>query len=414
MDRSSNFRIYIFSILAAIFVAIALIILILNPPMNDLVFLGTLLAITSAGSAVIGYLSHYFGWWHRFRSLTISLTMGYVLAALLTFLNIWVTARMMFISEDDLFLGSVLLVFAGVISVGFGYFLANSITLTIKKLVRGAEELSQGQFDTRVLVQGNDEIADLGRAFNKMASRLQEAKEKEEDLEQMRRDLVAGASHDLRTPLASLRAMMEAMSDGVVDDQETIERYLEQSQAEVARMTVMIDDLFELAQMDAGNQKLDLMTASIKDLISDTLGSFAIRAEVKKIDLTGTVSEDVDLVWMAPDQIGRVLNNLVENALRYTEENEKVEITAKINGDRVLVNVIDSGPGISAENIPLIFDRFYRVEKSRSREGFESGGTGLGLTIAKGIIEAHGGDIWVESELGQGATFWFSLPRSKQ
>lgn len=335
MSEPNDFRMYMISIAAALVVAIALMVLLLNPPMNDLVFLGTLLAITSAGSAIIGYLSHHFGWWRRFRSLTISMTMGYVLAAGLTFLNIWVTARLMFINEHDLFLGSVLLVFAGVISVGLGYFLANSITQSIKNLVVGAEDISNGQFDTRVPVQGKDEIAQLSRAFNDMAARLEQAKEKEESLEQMRRDLVAGASHDLRTPLAALRAMLEALSDGVVKDDATVTRYLHQSQSEIARMTVMIDDLFELAQMDAGYGELYGEDSSLNDLISDTLESFTVLADSKQIALSGQVDEGIDPVWMALDKIGRVLNNLVENALRHTPNSGQVEIKAELSDNMV-------------------------------------------------------------------------------
>lgn len=411
MSKPNDFRMYMISIAAALVVAIALMVLLLNPPMNDLVFLGTLLAITSAGSAIIGYLSHHFGWWRRFRSLTISMTMGYVLAAGLTFLNIWVTARLMFINEHDLFLGSVLLVFAGVISVGLGYFLANSITQSIKSLVIGAEDISNGQFDTRVPVQGKDEIAQLSRAFNDMAARLEQAKEKEESLEQMRRDLVAGASHDLRTPLAALRVMLEALSDGVVKDDATVTRYLDQSKSEIARMSVMIDDLFELAQMDAGYGELYGEDSSLNDLISDTLESFTVLADSKQIALSGQVDEGVDPVWMALDKIGRVLNNLVENALRHTPNSGQVEIKAELSDTIVRVVVMDTGEGIASEDLPHVFDRFYRAEKSRTRAGFEKGGSGLGLAIAKGIIEAHGGEMGVESQPGQGATFWFTLPK---
>jgi signal transduction histidine kinase len=336
------------------------------------------------------------------------------LAGGLTLFNVWITARLMFINQHDLALGSLLLVFAGGISVGFGYFLSNAITQALEVLVSGVEQLSQGDFSTRVPVSGQDEVSRLATAFNQMAARLEDAVEAERALEEARRNLVAWASHDLRTPLTSMRVMLDALVDEVVDDPETISRYLRQSQTEIDRMSTLIDDLFELAQLDAGNLDLDFEWINLSDLVSDTLESFAARANASDLNLEGYVSPHVGLVWAAPDKLSRVMDNLTGNALRHTPKGGRICIRAEIKGEQVLISVEDNGSGINETDLPYIFDRFYRGERSRSRNGDYATGSGLGLAIVKGLVEAHGGEIWVDSHPGEGAKFTFTLPRPKE
>ena len=402
---------YISIILALLLLTLLLIQLIMKPPAGDLVTLAIYLSFTGLGSAAFGFLSHRLGWWRRLPRLSYALVLGYVLAGGLTLFNVWLTARLMFINEHDLALGSLLLLFAGGISVAFGYFLSNAITKTLETLVQGAVKLSEGDFSTRVPVQGEDEIAQLSRAFNDMAARLEQAAEAERALEETRRNLVAWASHDLRTPLTSLRAMIDALTDGVVDDPETVARYLSQSQNEIVRMSTLIDDLFELAQLDSGHLKLDFAWMNLSDLVSDTLEGFAARAERRHVALEGSVSPDVDPVWAAPDKLSRILENLLGNALRYSPEGGKIHLRTIARGDHVLVQVEDAGSGIAPDDLPHIFDRFYRGEQRRSQQHDPQGGSGLGLAIVKGLVEAHGGSIGVESDLGMGSTFWFTIPR---
>ncbi len=412
-ERSArtHWGIYLIGVLAAFTLTVILIILVMNPPMDDLALLALYLGVTSVGSLVIGFVSHRLGWWRRLRSLTLTLTLGYVLAAALTLLNVWLTARLMFINDHDLALASLLLVFAGGISVVFGFFLSSSITQILRDLARSAERLSEGDFSTRVAVEGQNEVARLGVAFNEMVTRLEQAVEAERALDAARRNLVAWASHDLRTPLASLRAMIDALADGVVDDPETTARYLAQSQAEIGRMSALIDDLFELAQLDTGHLELFCNANSLSDLISDTLEGFMARAEARGVKLSGAVSKQVDPVWMAPEKISRVLRNLIENALRYTPSGGEVRLQADTQESTVVVTVQDNGEGIPQEDLPHVFDKFFRGEKSRSREGAGHGGAGLGLAIAKGLVEAHGGRIWVESAIGEGTVMTFALPK---
>jgi signal transduction histidine kinase len=405
---------YVFIILFMLLLTVILIQVLMSPPPGDLLYLVVLLGITSLASAVFGFVSHRLGWWRRLPHLNQTLVLGYVLAGGLALFNVWLTARLMFINQHDLLLGTLLLVFAGGISVAFGYFLSNSITQDLKDLVAGAEKISQGHFDTRVSVKGEDEVAQLAQAFNQMASQLEKVSEAEHALEEARRNLVAWASHDLRTPLTSLRVMLDALNDGIVSDPETITRYLRQSQSEVERMSLLINDLFELAQLDAGYKNLEFEWIALSDLISDTLESFAARAKSQGVSLSGAIGPDIDPIWAAPNKLSRILDNLVGNALRYTPEGGSIRIEAILQDNLVKVTVIDTGYGIDENDLPRIFDRFYRGEKSRTRSGEKGGGVGLGLAIVKGLVEAHDGEIRVESQPSTGTKFCFSLPRQPQ
>jgi signal transduction histidine kinase len=407
----SRLMMYIVGILAMLLLTVVLIQVLMNPPLGDLVYLAALLGITSLVSAGLGFISHRLGWWRRLPQLSQTLILGYFLAGGLALFNVWLTARLMFINQHDLILGSLLLIFAGGVSIAFGYFISISITQDLKDLVQGAEQISQGDFSARVKISGSDEVAQLALAFNQMAGQLAQAAQAERTLDQARRNLVAWASHDLRTPLTSIRVMLDALVDGVVDDPETVDRYLRQSQNEINRMSALIDDLFELAQLDAGYQHLDFEWLTLSDLISDTLESFAAQAKAYGVTLDGSVTPEIDPAWAAPDKLSRILDNLLGNALRYTPSGGSIHLDASLQGQAILISVSDTGSGINPKDLPHIFDRFYRGEKSRSRNGDQSNGVGLGLAIVKGLVQAHGGQIQVESQIGKGTRFWFSLPR---
>jgi len=409
--RRSRIAGFVLGILLILLITVILIELVMSPPLDDLMYLALYLSLTSLGSGIFGFVSQRLGWWRRLPRISYALIIGYILAGGLTLFNVWVTARLMFINQHDLALASLLLFFAGGISVAFGYFISNTISGALENLAEGAQKLSQGDFSTRVTFQGQDEIAQLSVAFNKMAEKLEQAAKNERAFEEARRNLVAWASHDLRTPLTSLRVMVDALADGVVDDPETVSRYLGQSQNEINRMSKLLDDLFELAQLDAGYQELDFEWITLSDLISDTLESFAARADTQSVTLEGHVDPLVDLVWAAPEKLSRILDNLVSNALRFTSEGDTIRLSAEAEKNATVVTVSDSGNGIDPKDLPHIFDRFYRGEKSRTRNQNESGGVGLGLAIARGLVEAHGGDIKVKSTLNVGTTFSFTIPR---
>ncbi|HEX5836253.1 MAG TPA: ATP-binding protein, partial [Anaerolineales bacterium] len=207
--------------------------------------------------------------------------------------------------------------------------------------------------------------------------------------------------------LTSMRAILEALADGVVDEPEMVRRYLNTAQKDVMSLSALIDDLFQMSQLDAGGFPLNLARSSLGDLVSDTIESFSELAYRESVKLQGSVDAGVDPVDMDTQAIGRVLNNLISNALRHTTAGGEIMVHARRTGQGVEVSVRDSGEGIQAEDLPHIFERFYRGEKSRNRG---TGGAGLGLAIARGIVRAHGGDIRVESDIGKGTVFIFTIP----
>ena len=381
--------------------------LLMSPPSNELGLMALFLGITAFVSALAGLAAYRFGWINSSPTLRWTLLGGYALSSLLTFFNVWFSAELMFASEHDLLLAIVLLVFAGGMAMILGYFLSSTVTERIDLLKGAAEKLSQGNLQARVPVQGHDEVSALAVTFNQMAEQLQAADQKQRELEGLRRDLIAWVSHDLQTPLTSMRAILEALSDGIVDDPETVKRYLNTAQRDVRSLSALIDDLFQMAQLDAGGFPLHRAPASLNDLVSDTLESFTELAKQQAITLEGQVESDVDPVFMDTQAIGRALNNLISNALRHTPPAGRVSVWVRRTGMRVEVTVSDTGEGIRAEDIPHIFERFYRGEKSRNRG---TGGAGLGLAIARGIVRAHGGDIRVESKVGKGTQFTFYIP----
>src|SRR5258708_8172332 len=396
-----------------VLLALSLVIVIVGPvleaPPNDIFLLMLFLASTGGVSVMASYALYKLGLVHWFRSLRWALLAVIAMTVLLIFLNVWVTARLMFIKQQDLILTTLLLLFAGLCAISFGFFISAALTERISRLTQGADRLASGDLTARVKVVGKDEVASLAETFNRMAMRLEEAAAQKEIVEQTRRDLITWVSHDLRTPLASLRVVVEAMADGVVSDQDTVQRYLANAQGEIQHLSRLIDDLFELAQLDAQHVALHAEPASLRDLMSDTLESMHAQADQRNITLTGSV-DDVDVVRMAPDKIQRVLNNLIGNALRHTPPGGAVTLRAHADGSEVRVEIVDSGEGISDEDLPHVFESFYRGEKSRARDEQGIRGAGLGLAIAKGLVEAHGGRIWVESTPGHGSRFIFSLP----
>jgi len=396
-------------ILLIIAISLGIFFLVMLPPLKELGLMALYLGGTALVSALAGYIAYRLGWINFSPTLRWTLLGGYALASILTFFNVWFSAQMMFASQHDLLLAIVLLVFAGGMAMVLGYFLSSTITERIHILKGAAENLAGGDLNTRVPVNGRDEVAGLAATFNQMAQQLQAADKKQRELENLRRDLIAWVSHDLQTPLASMRAILEALSDGVVEEPETVKRYLNTAQRDVRYLSSLIDDLFQMAQLDAGGFPLHRAEASLGDLVSDTLESFTELAKQQAITLEGNVDSDVDPVLMDTQAIGRVLNNLISNALRHTANNGRVSVWVRRTTQGVEVTISDTGAGIRADDLPHIFERFYRGDASRSRNR-STGGAGLGLAIARGIVQAHGGDIKVDSEIGKGTQFTFYIP----
>ncbi|MCP4356830.1 MAG: HAMP domain-containing protein [Chloroflexi bacterium] len=400
-------RLFIMGIITALVVMVLLMRLLMQAPLQDITTLVTWLSVTSLVSLAVGYVLYRRGL-ARSPSLSLTLVLTYAWAAFLILFNVWIMSRQMFFNnEHDLVLSGVLLLFSAIIAMTFGIFVAASVADGLNQLATTAEAIAQGNLEARVQVNGRDEVAQVGRSFNHMAEQLQQAEKEQAEVEQMRRDLIAWTSHDLRTPLTSIRAMIEALHDGLVDDPDTVQRYYRTIRADVIGLNDLIDDLFELAQLDAGGLVLEKSPHSLSDLVSDTLESFQALARQQQIVLSGHIECSVDPVQMNAARIGRVLTNLIGNGLRYTSAGGQVQVTAVLADDEVQVLVQDSGPGFEAADLSRVFEQFYRGEQARSRK---TGGAGLGLAIARGIVLAHNGRIWAENGSDGGAIVGFTLP----
>jgi signal transduction histidine kinase len=277
------------------------------------------------------------------------------------------------------------------------FILSRRITSPIGALARAARRLGRGDLSQRVELRGEGEVGALAQAFNSMAADLEQA-------EQLRRNMVADVAHELRTPLSNIQGYLEAIRDGVMQpDAATIHSLNE----EAALLSGLVNELQELTLADAGELKLVYQEEDIADLVKQAVTPWQPQLAAKQISLSLNLPDKLPPVNIDWQRVNQVLHNLLENAVAYTHKGGTINVNAVAQGDWVEVSVSDTGEGIPAEDLPYIFDRFYRVDKSRARA---TGGSGLGLTIAKRLVEAHGGKIKVQSKLGKGSRFSFTLP----
>jgi two-component system sensor histidine kinase BaeS len=272
----------------------------------------------------------------------------------------------------------------------------------VQAMSAASQRIADGRYDERVHVDGADELAQLAGQFNRMAASLGEA-------ESMRRRLIADVSHELRTPLTAIKGSMEGLMDGVLPaDAQTYG----QIHAEAERLSRLVDDLQELSRVEARAYQLDLRPLEVASLVGTVGKRLGPQAEPKRISLVLEVGPALPRVLADEDRAIQVLTNLTGNALQYTPAGGRVVVSAEAAAGEVRISVRDTGIGISPDHLAHIFDRFYRVDKSRSRQN--GGGSGIGLTIARALVEAQGGRIWAESQgEGKGSTFTFTLPAAK-
>jgi len=399
--------------LAVSLAAALLAAVLLRLPTADLPVVALLLAVAGGGGGLLALLLIRPAVLGRLGGVRAQLVGAGLVGTMLLLGMMLAGAQAMFLSGHDLSLLLTMLVFAAALSVGFNLLCARPLADRIERVRAGTARIATGDLRSEIPVEGHDEVAGLAEDFNRMARALEAASERERDMERTRRDLIASVSHDLRTPLASTRALIEAVADGVAEDPQTERRYLSSARRELAHLSRLVDDLFELARIDAGVLQLTLEEASLHDLISDTISSFQPQANSRGVRLVGEVSGDVDPVLINPPRLQRVLHNLLSNALRHTPADGTVALRATPQGDEVRVEVTDTGEGIAPEDLPRVFERSFRAERSRTRPEEEGApGAGLGLAIARGLIEAHGGTMDAESDPGRGSRFCFTLRRA--
>lgn len=295
---------------------------------------------------------------------------------------------------------------AAVVALIVGLALTGQITRPIRTLVNGARQISKGNLSHRVDIKTKDELDSLGKSFNEMAASLEEA-------EQERRRIVADIAHELRTPLTIIEGTVTGIQDGIFKpDNEHLDAIKEQTSL-LARLT---SDLRELSLAESGQMKLELATTNLVYLVHRKTLQFEVRAREKGIHIKLDLPEEVTMVNIDTKRIEQALGNLMTNAIRYTPSGGTITIslsatnkdkTHKIDESSLVLSVADTGEGIAPEHLPHVFDRFYRAEKSRTRS---DGGSGLGLAIVKQMVQAHGGRVWVESEMGKGSIFYIAIP----
>ena len=294
------------------------------------------------------------------------------------------------------------LVWAGVAAGAGGILLVSLVSgnalAPVRSLNAAARRLGRGDLSQRVTARGRDEVGQLARTFNVMAEGLENA-------ERQRKNLVADVAHELRTPLSNIQGYIEAMRDGVLEpDQATLDTIHQQ----ILYLARLVEDLRLIAQAEAGDLHLDREPDSLEEVLRRSIDGFRARAEAEGIAISLHIPAALPLVDLDRTRIDQVVANLLENAVRHTPSGGAVTVTAGVERSAVAtVAVADTGEGIPAEELPYVFERLYRVDPSRARA---TGGAGLGLTIAKRLVEAHGGSIRVESAAGQGSRFIFELP----
>jgi signal transduction histidine kinase len=290
-------------------------------------------------------------------------------------------------------------VLAVIVALVLTFILTRRISSPIQSLAVSARRLGEGNYSQRAQIRDTGEIGELAQAFNSMADNLDRA-------DRLKRNLIADTAHELRSPLYNIRGYVEAIQDGIAKpDTKTVNSINE----EVVLLCRLVDDLRELALAESGELKLSYQSEGVADLVNHAVAALQTKAQAKEIALSVYVPDEVPPVRADSQRIAQVLRNLLENAIIHTSKGNNVAITARQQDGWVEISVADNGEGIPENDLPNIFERFYRMDKSRTRA---TGGSGLGLTIAKYLIEAHGGKIWVQSEVGKGSCFAFTLPVS--
>lgn len=289
---------------------------------------------------------------------------------------------------------------ATLVAVLLSVFFSRSVVAPVRAMTAASQRIADGRYQERVQVGGNDELSELAARFNQMAGQL-------EQVEDMRRRLIGDVSHELRTPLTAIKGSMEGLIDGVLPaSPETFQ----QIHAEAGRLNRLVDDLQELSRVEAHAYALDIRPLDVSSLVRTVFKRLDIHAASRQISLELALPPNLPPVLADEDRSLQVLTNLVGNALQYTPAGGMITVSAQPVHEEIQISIRDTGTGIRPEHLARIFDRFYRVDKSRSRQA--GGGSGIGLTIARALVEAQGGRIWAESEgAGKGSTFRFTLPK---
>lgn len=301
--------------------------------------------------------------------------------------------------------------YAGLVGIILATFLSLFLSRTVSRpllnMNQAAQAMVKGDYSRRVEVKSNDEVGVLAESLNSLAKELVKKIDALEQLDQTRRKFVANVSHELRTPLSIILGYTEALIDGMANSDAERQAYLGNIHEEILRLRRLVTEILDLRKVEAGRVELEMEEVSLAEIAGQVVDKFATLAKEKSISISQSIYED-SIVMADKDRLKQVLINLLDNAIRFTPAGGRVEVAIKDLKEHLLVSVSDNGSGIPLEEQSQIWERFYKVDKARTRIG---GGIGLGLAIVKEIVEAHGGSIEVTSKPGEGSTFFFTLPK---
>ncbi|UQZ83533.1 Alkaline phosphatase synthesis sensor protein PhoR [Paenibacillus konkukensis] len=293
------------------------------------------------------------------------------------------------------------------------YFVSRSIIRPLRSLKKAADQIKEGHLDFAVKPESKDEIGELAASFEQMRSRLKESVERQLQYEENRKELISNISHDLKTPITAIKGYVEGIIDGVTNTPEKLDKYVRTIHTKSMQLDRLIDELFLFSKLDLNSQPFHFEPVDLIAFLQDCTDELQMDIEKQGVSFRFVTEPGLAEAWTAADrdQLKRVLVNMIENAMKYMDkEHGTIRLRIADAGEHYIVEVEDNGQGIAAESLPHIFDRFYRADRSRNAS---TGGSGLGLSIAKQIIEGHGGVIGARSEPGKGTVIWFTLDKRK-
>jgi len=355
--------------------------------------------VNRLGRAVVGWLRSGAGSLSRQFALVVAIGVAPVLVALV------VVSLLMFVSDHQAALVAGIVVAAAVLAVLGAKLVANGILGDVQAIRDGLSAVGRGDRDVKIETGARDELAQLALAANAMIADLKAEEAARDQSDSARRDLVAAVSHDLRTPITSLRLLAEAVGDDIVVDWETRRGYLDRMRTHIDALSALIDDLFELSRLEAGDISWSLERVPLRELVGETVEAMQLQAEAKGVAVVAHVPPELQPAHANPEKLQRVLFNLIQNAIRHTPADGSVVVRAEPVEAGIEVEIADSGDGIAPEARDRVFTAFYRGGADAARTG---DGAGLGLAVSRAIVEAHGGRIWL-ADSASGTRVRFSL-----
>jgi signal transduction histidine kinase len=346
----------------------------------------------------------------RLGSLSGQFAAGVVLAVALVLAGVGAAVLLMFVELSHVYVIAALVVFAAGTAAYSTSLVAGAVKEDVEAIRDTLRAVGDGDGGAVAIRTGaRDELAELADAANRMIAQLREREAERDAADKARRDLIAAVSHDLRTPLTSLRLVTQAVDDGVISPDGEARRYMEEMSKQVDALGLLVDDLFELTRLEAGDISWSMHQVELADLVHETLQAMRPQAAARGVAVEAAVPDDLAPAEANPEKVQRVLFNLIQNAIRHTPADGSVTVAAESNGSHLVIEVRDTGEGIEPEERGRVFEPFYRGAGESARTRRES--SGLGLAICRAIVEAHGGEIWLE-DVEPGTRVRFSLPRA--